>query len=98
MPLLLSVNLQFKIYKIKPIFLPKAAADKNEMSEMLNHTRLIPEILKHTSQLNTLWAQLRNMTDKLDSIQGKLDNCSFGAANGHVTLPPPTSPTKPTPG
>ena len=69
------------------IFPPTATPDKREMSELLNNTRLIPEILNHTSQLTSLWAQLKNMTDKLNAIQDKLDNCSFGAGGGHVTLP-----------
>ena len=56
------------------------------MSELLNHTRLIPEIFNHTSQLTALWAQVKNMSQKLNAVQEKLENCSFGGGNGHETL------------
>jgi len=66
------------------------------VSQLLNNTRLIPEIFNHTSQLTALWAQLMNMSNKLNAIEDRLDNCSFIAANGLVTLPPPTTTPVPT--
>jgi len=73
-----------------------ASPDKHQVSQLLNNTRLIPEIFNHTSQLTALWAQLMNMSNKLNAIQDRLDNCSFSAANGLVTLPPPTTTPVPT--
>lgn len=61
------------------------------LSEITNNTRLIPEILNHTSQLTELWAQLRIMTDKLDKIQDELENCSLGARYGHLTAATPST-------
>ncbi|KAL9957684.1 hypothetical protein ACROYT_G034608 [Oculina patagonica] len=60
--------------------------DKHQVSELLNNTRLLPEIFNHTSQLTDLWAQVKNMSDKLNAVQEKLENCSFGGGNGHMTL------------
>ena len=74
--------------------------DKEQVSELLNYTRLFPEILNHTSQLPALWAQVKNMSEKLNSIQEKLENCSFGGGTGHETLqkttPIPTTSPMPT--
>ena len=78
------------------INLSQATPDKEQVSELLNYTTMIPEIFNHTSQLAALWAQVKNMSEKLYSIQEKLENCSFGGGNGHETLrtttPSPTSP------
>lgn len=65
------------------------------MSELINNTRIIPEIFDHTSQLTNLWAHLKNMTEKLDAIQDKLENCTLRSveANERVTEPIPTTPT-----
>lgn len=60
--------------------------DKEQVSDLLNYTRLIPEIFNHTSQLTALWAQVKNMSEKLSVVQEKLENCSFGGGTGHGTL------------
>lgn len=72
-----------------------STANKHEMSELINNTRIIPEIFDHTSQLTNLWAHLKNMTEKLDAIQDKLENCTLRSveANERVTEPIPTTPT-----
>ena len=85
------------------INLSQATPDKQQVSELLNYTRLIPEIFNHTSQLTALWAQVKNMSEKLNAVQDKLENCSFGGGNGHATLQtttraPTTSPTPAKPG
>jgi len=88
---------------IQASFIPKqpqycsATPDNQQVSELLNYTRLIPEIFNHTSQLTTLWAQVKNMSEKLNAVQEKLENCSFGAGNGHVTLQTTTTIPTPTP-
>lgn len=79
------------------IYLSQATPDKEQVSELLNYTRLIPEIFNHTSQLTDLWAQVKNMSEKLNAVQEKLENCSFGGGTGHgtlqtTTLIPTTSP------
>ena len=74
------------------INLSQATPDKEQVSELLNHTRLIPEIFNRTSQLTALWAQVKNMSEKLIAVQEKLENCSFGGGNGHETLQTPTEP------
>jgi len=79
------------------INLSQATPDNQQVSELLNYTRLIPEIFNHTSQLTTLWAQVKNMSEKLNAVQEKLENCSFGAGNGHVTLQTTTTIPTPTP-
>jgi len=80
------------------INLSQASPDNQQMSEFLNYTRLIPEIFNHTSQLTALWVQVKNMSEKLNAVQEKLENCSYGGGSGHVTLQtttpiPTTSPT-----
>ena len=81
--------------------LSQATLDNQQMSELFNYTRLIPEIFNHTSQLTALWVQVKNMSEKLNAVQEKLENCSFGGGNGHVTLqtttPIPTTSPTPTP-
>ena len=87
------------------INLSQATSDKEQVSELLNYTTLIPEIFNHTSRLTALWAQVKDMSEKLNAVEEKLENCSFGGRNGHETLQattpiPTTSPmptTTPTP-
>ena len=74
-------------------FLWKATADKLQVNELLNNTRLIPEIFNHTSHMTAIWAQLKNMSLQLNAVQEKLENCSFAVGNSHVTEAPPTTPT-----
>lgn len=81
------------------IDLSQAAPDKEQVSDLLNYTRLIPEIFNHTSQLTALWAQVKNMSEKLSAVQEKLENCSLGGGTGHGTLqttPIPTTSPMPT--
>lgn len=82
----------------------QAVPDKEQVSDLLNYTRLIPEIFNHTSQLTALWAQVKNMSEKLSAVQEKLENCSLGGGTDYGTLQttpiPTTSPmptTTPTP-
>ncbi|CAH3119313.1 unnamed protein product [Porites lobata] len=70
-----------------------ATADKLQVNELLNNTRLIPEIFNQTSHMTAIWAQLKNMSLQLNAVQEKLENCSFGVGNSHVTEAPPTTPT-----